>query len=60
MNNDGCRLIHLIAAPGPTAVPLQPCCMAGMVALLDRDRPDTVWICPFEEDEQETDQPEVP
>lgn len=51
MNADVCRLISTIAAPGPTPVPLRPCCMAAVIAMLDRDRPDTVWVCPMEEDE---------
>ena len=51
MNDDVCRLIKSIAAPGPTPVPLHPCCMAALVAMLDRDRPDAAWICPVEEEE---------
>jgi hypothetical protein len=47
--NDQCRLIKSLSTRGPAPVPLSPCCMAALIALQDRDRPDTVWLCPFEE-----------
>ena len=49
MNDDVCRLIKLMTATGPAPVPLDPCCMAAVVAMCDRDRPDAVWLCPVEE-----------
>jgi hypothetical protein len=51
--NDFCRLVKAFAARGPSAVPLHPCCVAALVALQDRDRPDTTWLCPIEEQEND-------
>jgi hypothetical protein len=51
--NDRCLLMKTLTASGPTPVPLRPCCMAALVALHNRDRPEAIWLCPVEEEEQE-------
>jgi hypothetical protein len=51
--NDQCLLMRALTAPGPTPVPLHPCCTAALVALHNRDRPEALWLCPVEEEEQE-------
>jgi hypothetical protein len=50
--NDRCLLIRALATKGPSPVPLHPCCTAALVALHDRDRPDAIWLCPVEEEEE--------
>jgi hypothetical protein len=51
--NDVCLLVKALATTGPSPVPLYPCCMAAVVALHDRDRPDGTWLCPVEEQEND-------
>jgi hypothetical protein len=55
--NDRCQLITSLASRGPAPVPLRPCCMAALVALHNRNLPDTTWLCPVEEQENDHDRP---
>jgi hypothetical protein len=55
--NDRCYLITALASPGPAPVPLHPCCTAALVALHNRNLPDTTWLCPLEEQENDRDRP---
>jgi hypothetical protein len=51
--NASCLLIKALTATGPSPVPLSPCCTAALVAMHDPDRPEEVWLCPLEEQQND-------